>query len=284
MMNIRILAAAGLVAAAACSEGAARPAAETAAATPPAPAVVEIRASDFAFAAPAEIAAGLTTLRVVNDGPELHHAQLVRFDGGHTLQDYLDAVGTGNLTPAWAHLVGGPNVPVPGGQADATLELTPGNYALVCWVHSPDGIPHVAKGMSRAIVVRPAADGAVAAQAPAADVRMTLVDYAYEMDKPIAAGRRVIHVENQAEQPHEVIIVQLAPGKTAQDVLAHLHAPQGPPPGAPVGGVTFLAKGQSNLVTADFAPGRYALLCLVPDAKDGQPHVAHGMVHEFDVA
>jgi len=279
-IRIRALAAAGLVAAAACSEGNAEPAAQAGAA---APAVVTIRASDFAFAAPAEITAGVTTLRMVNDGPELHHVQLVRFDEGRSLDDYLAAVRAGDPLPAWARMVGGPNAPAPAAQSEATLDLQPGNYALICFVHSPDGVPHVAKGMARAIVVRPAAQGAVA-QAPAADVRMTLVDYGYEMDTPITAGRRTIRVENRAEQPHEVAIVHLAPGRSAADVLAWLGAPDGQPPGEPIGGATFLAQGESNLVTAEFAPGRYALLCFVPDAKDGRPHFAHGMVHEFDVS
>jgi hypothetical protein len=33
----------------------------------------------------------------------------------------------------------------------------------------------------------------------------------------------------------------------------------------------------------DFEPGRYALLCFVPDAGDGMPHFMHGMVQEFTV-
>jgi hypothetical protein len=27
------------------------------------------------------------------------------------------------------------------------MNLTPGNYALICLIPSPDGVPHVAKGM-----------------------------------------------------------------------------------------------------------------------------------------
>ena len=35
--------------------------------------------------------------------------------------------------------------------------------------------------------------------------------------------------------------------------------------------------------TADFAPGKYGLICFLPDAKDGKPHLAHGMVREITV-
>ena len=37
-------------------------------------------------------------------------------------------------------------------------------------------------------------------------------------------------------------------------------------------------------ITADFQPGRYALLCFIPDAKDGKPHFVHGMAKEITVA
>lgn len=30
-------------------------------------------------------------------------------------------------------------------------------------------------------------------------------------------------------------------------------------------------------MTVNLAAGNHAMLCFVPDAKDGKPHVAHGM-------
>ena len=47
--------------------------------------------------------------------------------------------------------------------------------------------------------------------------------------------------------------------------------------------VTGISKGEFNIFTMDFEPGRYALLCFVPDAGDGMPHFMHGMVQEFTV-
>src|SRR6266516_5286675 len=69
---------AGFVACAAC----ARPASQAAA-----PNVVTITATDYAFSAPDTIPAGLTTLRLVNQGKELHHASLVRLSEGNTIAD-----------------------------------------------------------------------------------------------------------------------------------------------------------------------------------------------------
>jgi len=262
-----------LLSAAACTtEGDAR---ENAAAN-----VVTITASDFAFEAPAMIPAGLTTINLVNRGPELHHVQLVKIAEGHTFQELMEGMKHDGPPPPWVTFVGGPNTPVPGGQAQATLDLAPGSYALVCFIPSNDGVLHAMKGMVKPLTVTPASSQARAA---APDARITLRDYSYEITPEIAAGRRTIRVENAAQQPHELILVRLAPGKSAADMLAWLEKMQGPPPGAPIGGTTFLSRGASNDVTADFPAGEYALLCMVPDAGDGKPHVAHGMVRQITV-
>ena len=43
---------------------------------------------------------------------------------------------------------------MPGGRGWTTLDLQPGEYALICFVPDPaDGVPHVAKGMLRTFVV-----------------------------------------------------------------------------------------------------------------------------------
>ena len=44
-----------------------------------------------------------------------------------------------------------------------------------------------------------------------------------------------------------------------------------------------MAAGQVNVVDMDFTPGSYALVCFVPDMKDGAPHFVHGMVRTFTV-
>ena len=46
------------------------------------PSLITITATDYAFGVPDTIAAGLTTFRLVNQGKELHHANLVRWARG----------------------------------------------------------------------------------------------------------------------------------------------------------------------------------------------------------
>jgi uncharacterized cupredoxin-like copper-binding protein len=245
-----------------------------------APNVVTVTATDFAFAAPATIPAGLTTVRLVSQGREMHHAQLVKLEEGHTVEDLTKADPHGPI-PSWARFVGGPNAPGPNG-AEATMDLQPGTYALVCLIPSADGVPHLMKGMIKGITVV-APEQPSQARAEVADVRMTLRDYAFEFTPEIAAGHHVISVENEAAQPHEVVFLKLAPGKTPQDLLAWMEKMDGPPPAMPMGGTALLSTGEENQVAIDFTPGEYVLLCMVPDARDGAPHVAHGMVRQITV-
>lgn len=249
-----------------------------------APNLVTVTASDFAFNAPASIPAGLTTIRLVNQGREMHHVQLARLDEGHTVEELMrlmESAGEHGPIPSWVHFVGGPNVPGPDGATEATVQLEAGAYALLCFIPSGDGVPHVMKGMVKPLTVVPAEPSGALAAEP--DARMVLRDYSFEVTPEIAAGRRTIRVENAAAQPHEVVLMRLAPGKTPQDLLAWLQTQAGPPPATPLGGTSFLSTGEVNQFSAEFTPGEYALLCFVPDAKDGAPHVAHGMVKQFTV-
>ena len=286
-----VLAAAGVVAVgalAACA-GDSAPAADTTAAAPAAaapatPAVYTINAKDFAFDAPDTISAGMVTLRLVNAGPELHHAQLVRIDSGHTyaeLMEGLKSMKPGSPPPPWIRDVAGPNAPIPGGEHSIMLDLAPGNYALLCWIPSADHVPHVMKGMAKSLVVAPATG--TPAPAPVADVNVRMTDYAWDIQPEISAGKHVLKLTNEAAQSHEMLLVQLEPGRTAQDVAKWVETMQGPPPGKPMGGISGMSKGDVVYVPVDLAPGEYALLCFLPDAKDGKMHVEHGMMRQITV-
>lgn len=148
-MSVRRLALASLAWTVACT----RP-------QPPAkggPNVVTITAQDYAFGMPDTIPAGLTALRLVNQGKELHHASLVRLGDGKSLGDFQAGLQTAMKAhtplPSWISFAGGPNAVTPGDTTVATQLLHPGTYVFVCWIPSPDGVPHVMKGMMRAFVV-----------------------------------------------------------------------------------------------------------------------------------
>ena len=248
------------------------------------PRLVTVTTREFTFDAPASIPAGVTTLRLVNAGKEPHHLWISRIDSGKTMADVEKAMKSQAPPPAWIVDVGGPNAVDPGGEARATLDLAPGTYIFLCAVPSADGVPHIAKGMVKPLTVTPlAAKPELDAVMPKGDVEITLDDYGFLLDKPLAAGRHTLHVTNRAGQSHEVAFVKLAPGKTAMDFVEWIEKMAGPPPGALVGGLTGIARGQEAQATVDLTPGEYALLCFVPDATDGKPHFVHGMMRQVSV-
>jgi uncharacterized cupredoxin-like copper-binding protein len=272
-MFIRALVTAGVAAAAAGSTTAAPPKV--------AGNLVTITANNYFFEMPERLPAGLTTIRLVNKGTELHHAILVRLRDGKSLGDLQQAFQNDGPIPNWVETLGGPNTPGPGGTADAILNLEPGRYAVICIIPSADHKPHIAKGMSRAFEVVGPVHPSVE---PKADVTLTLSDYDFQLSRPLKAGRQLVEVVNGRQQTHEALIVKLAPGKSPQDFLGWVDKPQGPPPVLLSGGVTPLSPGKRLLIDFTFTPGSYALICFVPDIRDGAPHFVHGMVKTFEIA
>ena len=243
--------------------------------------VVTVTARDYVFDAPAEIPTGLTAIRLVNQGPSLHHIQLMKLGDGKTLDDYLAAL-QGEHPPAWATPVGGPAPPEVGDTTISIEALEDGNYALICFIPAADGMPHVMKGMSRALrVVGPSRTGT---REPEADIVVTLVDYDFKLSKPLTAGKHTIRVDNAGQQPHEIAIVRLHPGRKPADFTAWGMKPVGPPPGTIHGGLSGIMPGSHSFIAVDLPPGEYGLLCFLPDAKDGKPHFEHGMAKQTTVA
>jgi hypothetical protein len=249
---------------------------------PPAgPNVVRLMATEYAFGMPDTLPAGLTTFQLVNGGQEPHHAVLVRLTEEHPMADVMAAIES-PTPPAWVELATAPNQAAPGDSTNTTTILEPGHYLVLCFIPSPDGTPHVAKGMMKEFHVT----GTVPAEAalPASDITITLKDYEFVLSTPLTAGTHTIRVENAGPQWHEVGIERLAEGKTMADYQAWAAAPQGPPPTRPMGGVIGPAPGgRPATFTVTLAPGTYLLTCFVPDSGDQKPHVAHGMLKEIVV-
>jgi len=246
------------------------------------PTAVTITANDYAFELPAQIPAGVITFKLVSNAKELHHAVVIRLDQGKTVNDMREALKQPGPPPAWAHAVGGPNPSDPSGTSEATLALAPGQYAVVCFIPTPGGIPHFAKGMTTGFEVTPSSGGQVN---PAGDISIKLSDYAFTVSGSLTAGTHHIAVENQGPQTHEVVVAQLAPGKTAEDVVkweaGGLKTP--PPLMHFLGGISPMDRNTTASFPVTLEKGDYVLICFVPD-KDGRSHAAHGMIQKFTVS
>jgi hypothetical protein len=247
--------------------------------------VVTITATDYKFEAPDQIPAGLTKFNMVDNGKEHHHASLIKLDSGKTFEEFMagmKAMKPGTPPPGWVIPAGGPNAVTPGSTSSLTTVLEPGNYAIVCFIPDAKGVPHVAHGMVKPLTVTPNSN-AVTAE-PASDITVTLRDYQFDFSQPLTAGKHTLKIVTAPGQPHEFTFFQLLPGKTAADIQKYVEAGmQGPPPAAPIGGVAGVAAGIPSFYEVDLKPGDYAIVCFLPDAKDGKPHFAHGMIQQIKV-
>jgi hypothetical protein len=243
---------------------------------------ITITAKDHSFELPQQVEAGLVTIEFENQGQEVHHAQLLQLNDGVTVEQFGAALQEGPaaalalVTPA-----GGPGPVQPGGEQRVTVELEPGPHVLICIVPGADGVPHIAKGMMAQLQV--VESKAAAVQAPQVDGEATLLDFSFTLPETIRAGKQTWKISDQGEQPHELILVKLAEGKTIADVQQWMHQPAGAPPFIFAGGMQAIDAGESAYLHLNLAPGNYVAICYLPDPASGQEHAALGMVMPFTV-
>jgi hypothetical protein len=246
-------------------------------------AAVVFTAHDYGFRGPDLLSAGLTTVRIVNQGQDLHHIQFLKLLHGKSAAEFRAAIAAdSSRLPDWVEYAGGPNANLPGSRASAILNLTEGDYVMMCWIPDKNGVPHVALGMQKALFVRGGKPTKVSEPKPSLVVKQ--IDYQFALSQRVTSGLQTIEVQNHGTQPHELVVVKLSPGATVRDAIASFEpGASGPPKGQLVSGITGIEKGRRIYFTGEFESGRYGLICFVPDAVSGRPHFLHGMTAEFTV-
>src|SRR5262249_34432093 len=141
---------------------------------------------------------------------------------------------------ALVDFVGGVNTIDPGMTRTVAQPLGAGHYVLLCFVETAQHVPHVALGMVRDFLVT--GHGTNPAPPTSGTVRM----YNYGFSLPATFGHGVYKIVNQGNELHEMAVVRVAAGKTAQDVRQWLlsKSPAGPPPFVEVGGPGALTPGR----------------------------------------
>ena len=241
--------------------------------------VVDVKAAEFHFRAPDTIPAGLTTFRLLQEGfvadrlragvrgralvadkdddtRGVHMLWVVRLDSGKTLADLYRAARDGQRTTSWARQLGGPAFAFPPSTTNATLDLEPGNYALVCYIGSARADRaryHLLNGMFRALTVVPSTQRRAAA--PEVDIVATIsAEKAVTFSKPLRAGRVTMRVQNESDEDLEFKFQRVPAGVTGKAFLAQT---RGTGPGIPAGGLSSVPPRASVITTLDFRPGEY---------------------------
>jgi hypothetical protein len=244
---------------------------------------IKINAADYSYVGPLKIRAGWTRVILNNTGSEPHHVQFLRLNDGVTSQQFEDALKQAE-GPALAMTkqVGGVGAIAPGMTAQAVINFPAGEYVILCFIPSPaDGMAHHAKGMIRAMTVEEASGHG---QEPLFDLTVHMKDFVYDLPDSLQAGPLTIQVINDGPEAHEFNILQLAEGKTLNDVINFLNGAGGPPPFAPVGGMNGLDIGLTGYAELNLTPGTYVAICNIPSPKaEGHPHFSLGMIKEFAV-
>lgn len=264
------------------------------------PNVVSLTAVEYAFSAPDSISPGWTTFKLSNRGQEIHYGHIVRLDSGKTVQQLVDAyaaaIRTSGPRPTWVARFGGPGGATPGDSSSVTQYIEPGSYVWICPIEDSTGAPHFAKGEFKQFVVHSA--GTVATDRPPppeAGMVVRLMDYSFAVDSVLRAGQYTVRVENAGVQPHDLVVMKLAPGKTLEDVRTAMNPERArrpdqkdePPPsieslGTLIGGIAVIGPKLESFFEANLTSGDYALLCMTT-APDGRSHLEHGMIRQIRV-
>lgn len=251
-----------------------------------APLRMQLYMLDFAFTAPESVTAGLIEISAKNSGQHPHHAQFVRLNGGVSMDQINEALRQGPVAAlTLVSLAGGVGGIEPGGEQTDYLNLTEGNYVILCFIAGQDGVPHLAKGMMTPITVTPATGPQ--ASAPEADITLGLHDFSFQMEEPIPAGEVNVRVDNHGVQPHEWILFKLDEGKTLADMQAFLAEGEnaaGPPPGTEAGGAQAISSHGSEIITMNLDAGSYVAVCCLRDPQTGKSHAEFGMIQEFTIS
>jgi hypothetical protein len=246
---------------------------------------ITLTAYDDSFAMPGTMAAGLTDVTLVNAGAQPHQAVFGRLKPGVTVDQVLAAAKRGASAQPYLFsaldFAGGPNAIAPHGRQETILTLLPGHYVVLCFVSGPDGRPHYQLGMITPFTVT-TASGQPPTGEPTADVVVRLVNFGFGMPATFRQGD-LVQVVNQATEVHEMVMVQPAPGKTLQDLLAWAKHPDPPFPFRFEGGMSELAPGATGWLRLSLNPGRYVALCFVTDPATGKPHIMLGMLSPLTV-
>ncbi|MGC4107129.1 MAG: hypothetical protein QM753_12445 [Thermomicrobiales bacterium] len=251
-------------------------------------------AKDYAFELPETVEAGFTNVTLENQGADAHHAVFLKLNDGVTVDQVAAAKNEVEVLAQGVSLGGGFANPM-GGKNTIVMNLEEGNYAVLCLIPGPDGMPHYQMGMIAPLTVTAGTSTAVA---PTADLKIELMEMMFHnLPETLAAGPTTWEVTNTGVAVHEMVVLQLAEGVTGEQAIAMLAGigsdatPEaspvaeqaGPPPFSLVGVAAPMSPGHTIYAPLDLVPGNYFTVCFVFDPASGMPHALIGMQMPFTV-
>jgi hypothetical protein len=133
---------------------------------------------------------------------------------------------------------------LPGSTTSALVYLEAGHYALIDVIPNAEGVLHFQMGLLKGLTITEHT-GMMPGE-PKPDVTVILTDFNFGMEESPVAGEQMIRLRNAGSQVHEVFLVKLKKGKTAED---YLNTPPGEiPPAVSLAGITGIPSGDSQYI------------------------------------
>jgi hypothetical protein len=228
------------------------------------------------FAVPDSVKGGVVEIEFTSSVEGEHSAQLVRAEDGHAPSEAIAAAQAwgekGKPLPDWVAIAGGSGDVREGESVTVTQELPAGRYVVA----------DLASNATAEFEVTGAGGGG---QVEAGNAVIEASEYAFE-SRGLKAGSGDVVFDNVGREPHFVAAIGLRPGSTLAEARRFFETEKGRPPidESRSFSTAVVDGGIRQSVALDLEPGKYVLLCFVPDREGGPPHVAKGMISEATVA
>jgi hypothetical protein len=235
--------------------------------------------------------AGLVHFTFINQGKELHHAQLFKLNDGATPDQFLNALEQGGPAAArdFSAPFGGPNLTPPGQKSEVVNLLQPGTYMVVCLVHPTGEQSHASQGMVKELKVSGAIQNMPGFAVNDAGT-IAMLDMQFILPGDLKGGQQTLLVTNGGSQPHAFEILKLAPGKTPDDARPYLGLDSLDTkaldmlPFKIAGGFGAIVPRQKGYLMINLEAGNYLIVCPVVDLRTGKQHFMEGMYTPFTIA
>jgi uncharacterized cupredoxin-like copper-binding protein len=214
--------------------------------------VIEVKGAEYAFVMPDQVEGGVVTFVTSNIGKELHEYAFGRIDEGKTLDDVKKVLAKPEGDPpAWFKDVAGVPVLSPGEEITVTRKLEPGTYVFLCFIPSPNGVPHYDLGMIKSLEIV----GDSGRDLPEPDATIAAEKGGYDIPA-LEAGSQTLELKNADTKEREFFLVTLKPGKTLAEVNSWAEGGfKGPAPGTFLGAMQTIPPGTSVYVEIELDAG-----------------------------
>ena len=226
------------------------------------------RATSTPSSCPTKLKAASSVSDVSNTGEELHEYALGRLDEGKTLDDVKEALESGGrIRPSGLSTSAAFRCSHPAKNWDSHASCEAGTYVFLCFIPSPQGVPHVELGMLKSFEL----SGDSGATLPDPDAVIVANDAGYDIPE-LSAGEQTIELRNADDREREFFLVALEPGTEIEDLDRFFEeGEKGPPPAQFHGAMQTIPAGTSVFIDIDLEEGvEYTL----NDASGDQPVVA----------